>query len=259
MVSAQELGFKRGEAKVYEGMDGKPFSYLDAASQVKAAGQHAAGTLFVLEQRYAELRRFADIRRGEWGRADFQRECPWSTHYFDTSTAVLPSSNMIVIQHDSPNLGALIPQTPFDDNGLKFTDSLGRGNFQVYSGNVLKKLNRPLNEEEVVKGDYVNPLWLGFAEGREELIRNITPLIFKALRDCYDFNQGMGTYFNLNGTLRSVFLDGLGDDGAGAYGEWGHLGYVSVRLVGLHSQEKEACAASAPLEERVDKGTTKKQ
>ena len=244
MVTVQKLGFKEGEATVYEGTAGKPLSYLEVAPQVKLAGQHAAGTLFILERRYDELRRFADGHKGKWKKADLKRECPWSTHYFDTSTAALASENMVTIQHYSPQLAALTPKTELYGGGLKLTGSLSGGNIHVYSRYVLKMLNRPLKEEEVVKGDYVHPLWFWFAEEKKELIGNITPLIFRALKDCYNLDKGMGTYFDLSGTFWSVVLGRLGGrTGAGSDG--GPLAGGDVRLVAVHSREKEAGAARA--------------
>ncbi len=245
MVSAQELGFKEGEATTWQHL-----SYLEAAPQIKAAGQHAAGTLFILEYRYGELERFADRHTGKWKRTDFERECPFSTNHFDTSTAALALENLAVIQHYSPQLAALTPETFLDDGGLKLAGALSGGNIWVYFDNDLKNLNRPLKEDEVVKGGYVHPIWLGFAEGQKELVRNVTPLVFKALRDCYNKSEGMGAYFRSDLALRSVVLDGL-DRGAVADGDWRHLGDRRVRLVGLHSQEKEACAASASIDVRM--------
>ena len=262
MINAKELGYEPGEAVVYENQ-----RYLDAAPQIKAANQRALGTADILTKRLHELEVFAekygDVGSGKkWDKKTFEKECPWNKLYMDTSTAASATSDLIIIQHDSPQLAAVTPATEVYDGGLKTDGPLSGGRIRIYSGEILKQLrkdkliNTKLTEAQVSNYDgegNVHPIWDGYADDNKELIQKLAPLTFKALRDVYNRKDGMGTHFSEDGNLRAAFLNGAGVwADADARVSWGPLVVDDVRLVGV-VQREEAPEGGAPLEERVGK------
>lgn len=253
MVTAQELGYKTGEATVYEDQ-----RYIDAAPPIKAAGQRALTSAEILRKRVDELNAFDQRHKGErWEREDFERECPWNTRYFDTSTAAHAAEDIIFIHHNSPLLAALASETEISYD-LKPTDFAG-GHIVLYAGDNLDRLrkeellDRPLAESQIGGKGGVHPIWLGLADGDEALVRQLAPLVFKALRDVYNTKEGMGTFFSYDNIVRGVVLGGGGDRAdAGGYDRL--LDYDYVRLVGVGEKE-EAAAGRASLETLVGRGT----
>ncbi len=275
MVSAQELGFKEGEATVYTRTEENPLLYPSAIQKIKAAGQHLISSVEILQKRYEELKRFAaehgEVGSGKiWKETDFVRECPLNTHFVPTSAGIYATNETIIIQPRSPQLAELSPDTPSYKSGLPLS-RLGGENAYVYTKEVLGELTKAelrfpfflggggfgLTEEQVVKNDYVHPIWLGLADGNKELVRNITTHIFKALRDCYNYDEGMGFNFDATGTLVPAIFYRFESDECACVAPYNVINDFDdpFDFIGLASARSKEKGQAMLLEELLGKGT----
>ena len=211
MVTAEQLGYKHGEASVGEG------SYIALRPQFDSILSPAQ----ILRKRLEELDALPKDKR--WKKNDIG---PWNSHFFGTSMGVAGTVLDLVLGPNSPALAASTPDTP--DSGIPMIaipPTAKQYNREAYA----RHINRPLLESEVP----INPFWLEAAEGDSELLGQLAQLTFRALRDVYHDDEGMGFHFPTDDEMTEGALVLDSTYGSANAGGDRYLGYGGARLVGV--------------------------
>jgi hypothetical protein len=210
MVTAVELGYMKGEMDV-----GENASY----SVLRPQFQSILSPAEILRKQFAELDALPKGRKWK-----FEDMGPWNIHFFATSMGVAGAADELILNPNSPTLAAATPQTPLVQYGIPMTSILETAH-RFQRSDYTESINRSLKEAEVAR----NPFWLAIAEGNGDFLGQLAQLKFKAMRDAYNYDDGMGFYFPEDQALivRSLVLNRF-NKWAGAGGN-GNSRVVGVR------------------------------
>ena len=230
MVTALELGYKAGEMDV-----GENASYRTLRPQFQSILTPAD----ILRKQFEELNELPKNRK--WKKENIG---PWNTHYFDTSMGVAGTADELILNPNSPALAEVTSETPLVSYGIPMK-SVPETAQRFQRSDYADHINRPLEESEVAE----NPFWLVVAEDNKDFLGRLAQLKFKAMKDVYKYNDGMGFYFPEDAQVieRSLVL-GRFNYRAVAGGNNG-LDYYS-RVVGV--RRSVVVDASADVRERSE-------
>ncbi|MBI2109661.1 NAD(P)/FAD-dependent oxidoreductase, partial [Candidatus Woesearchaeota archaeon] len=178
MVTAQDLGYQKGQAEVFEG------TYVKVMPRLREAGLRPLNSADIMDKRLES------------------DNSPFWNYYFDTVTGLAATRTKVRVFPRCELLLALNPDTRLEARGIVLPSG--------YDGDAVE-FNREeliLNEELTEKQVLAHKGWLALANNDQNRLAKYAEKVFRLGKDRFGYNEMMGLYVpnDENPIVRGVIL-----------------------------------------------------